>query len=175
MPRVLMDSSALIAYIADEPGADRLGDLMDMIRGGSAQLVVSVLVLAEVYKRSDAKDASERHRYNEKLDDILMRLESRSVVLLDVTPPVAKKATDFRLSHKMKVPDAVHLATALLNRCDWLVSFDRDFPDIAGLRTFRMDRFDAKSRLPWNLGTQTSATSVIDESGKLLELTNPSI
>lgn len=28
----------------------------------------------------------------------------------------------------MKLPDAVNLDTAALNRCNWLITFDRDFP-----------------------------------------------
>lgn len=39
-----------------------------------------------------------------------------------------RSVPEYRLAHGMKVPDAVHLATAVLNRCDWLVTLDDDFP-----------------------------------------------
>ena len=59
-PRILMDSSALLAVIKDEPGADRLDGLLEMIGRGDAELVESVIVLGEVFKQSDAADETER-------------------------------------------------------------------------------------------------------------------
>lgn len=154
--RVLLDSSALIAWINGEPAAGRIAGLIDMIDRGDAQLVESVLVLAEVYKRSTASDKAERHRQNAKLSLIRARLESRDVALLDVTAPVARKATEYRVNHNLKVADATHLATAVLNRCDWLVTLDRDFPQLDGLRIFRMELLDPTAELPWDLSVQES-------------------
>lgn len=157
-PRVLMDSSALLAVIRDEPGADRLDGLLEMIGRGDAELVESVIVLGEVFKQSDAADETKRQRHNEKLVNIRRLLESRVVLLLDVTPPIVKKATEFRQNKKpKKLPDAIHLATAVLNRCDWLVTFDDDFPDVDGLRTFRWVQLrDPQVSLPWAIAVQES-------------------
>lgn len=152
--RVLMDSSALIALIKGEPPAARLAGLLAMIERGDAQLVESVIVLAEVYKRSTHPDQSERQRQDALLDDIRAKLESRDVILLDVTPPVARKATELRAKHGLKLPDAIHLATALLNRCDWLVTLDRDFPQLGALRVFRLELLDPVARLPWDVTIQ---------------------
>lgn len=128
-PRVLLDSSALLAVIKNEPGSERLDGLMDMIAQDKAQLVESVLVLGEVYKLSTAKDDAERSRENAKLDEIRKLLMSRKVLLLDVTSPVVERATELRLAYNLSLPDAVHLATAILNRCAWFVSLDMDFPN----------------------------------------------
>ncbi len=158
VPRVLLDSSALLAVIKNEPGSERLDGLMEMITHDKAQVVESVLVLGEVYKQSDTKDGAERARQDQKLDEIRKLLKSRQVMLLDVTPPIVEKATEFRLSLGLKLADAVHLATAVLNRCDWLVTFDKDFRnanDLTGLRTFRVDHLRVRStRLPWELAVQ---------------------
>lgn len=104
-PRVLLDSCALLAVIKNEPGSERLDGLMAMIDRGKAQLVASVLVLGEVYKRSDDDDEAERARRDHKLEEIRKLLKSREVMLLDVTPPVIEKATDFRLAHKPESTD----------------------------------------------------------------------
>lgn len=152
--RVLMDSSALIALIKGEPPAARMAGLMAMIERGDAQLVESVIVLAEVYKRSTHPDEMERQRQDALLDDIRANLESRDVMLLDVTPPVARKATELRTKYRLKLPDATHLATALLNRCDWLVTLDRDFPQLGALRVFRMELLDPAASLPWDVSVQ---------------------
>jgi len=155
-PRILMDASALIALIKGEPGAERLDGLLGMIDRNEAVLVESVLVLGEVYKHSDADDEGERRRHDYKLASIRRLLESRAVVLLDVTPPIVKKATEYRLNKApRKLPDAIHLATAVLNRCDWLVTFDDDFPEEKGIRTFRWSHLrDPNSKLPWAVAAQ---------------------
>lgn len=152
--RVLMDSSALIALIKGEPPAARMAGLMAMIKRGDAQLVESVIVLAEVYKRSTHADESERQRQDALLDDIRDKLESRDVMLLDVTPPVARKVTELRMKYGLRLPDATHLATALLNGCDWLVTLDRDFPQLGALRVFRMELLDPAVSLPWDVSVQ---------------------
>lgn len=163
--RVLLDASALIAVIADEPVAARVAGLLAMLDRGEAELVESVLIFGEVFRPSDAKDPIKRREQNAKLAAIRARLESREVVLLDVTAPVVRKATEFRLSNGLKLPDAVHLATAVLNRCDWLVTLDRDFPQLPGvLKVFRLeDLTDPKIMLPWDATVQTS---LFDEGGR---------
>ena len=153
--RVLIDACALIAIIKNEPGAERLDGLMEMIARGDAQLVESVQILGEVYKKSDAEDPATRRHQDEKLKNIRILLESRDVELLDVTLPIVRKATEFRQLHRMKLPDAVHLATAVLNKCDWLVTLDGQFPEVDGIRTFRLEQLcDTSVGLPWDIAIQ---------------------
>lgn len=154
-PRVLLDSCALLAVIKNEPGSERLDGLMDMIVRDKAQLLESVLVLGEVYKRSTAGAEVDRSREDAKLGEIRKLLTSQKVTLLDVTPPVVQKATELRQAHSLKLPDAVHLATAILNRCDWFVTFDRDFQRVTGPTVFRLDRVPERAtQLPWELPVQ---------------------
>ncbi len=157
-PRVLLDASALIAVIKDEPVASRVNGLLAMLDRVEAELVESVMIFGEVFKPSDAKEPGQRQQQDAKLAAIRSRLESREVVLLDVTAPVVRKATEYRLSHGLKLPDAIHLATAVLNRCDWLVTLDRDFPQLPGvLKVFRLkDLSDPSVRLPWDVAVQDS-------------------
>ncbi|UFU03847.1 PIN domain-containing protein [Ruania suaedae] len=156
-PRVLLDSSALIAVIKDEPNADHVEGLLGMLDRGEVQLVESVVALAEVYKPSDHKDSAVRDRHDTKLQQIRLLLESRTVLLLDVTQPIVRKATEYRRDYRMKLPDAVHLATAALNDCDWLVTFDRDFPErLGGLKVVRLDHAEEPRDLPWRCQVEES-------------------
>lgn len=155
-PRVLMDSSALIALIRGEPGSDRLDGLMAMVSSGEVQLVASVLILGEVYKRSEAQHEVERHRQDARMDNVLSLLDSREAMLLDVTTPIVRMAAQYRRNNKPRhLPDAIHLATAVLNRCDWMVTLDDDFPNVDGLRTVRMEHLkDVHTSLPWEVAIQ---------------------
>ena len=150
VPRVLLDSSALIAVIKGEPNSEHVDGLLNMLDRKEVQLVESVIVLGEVFKLSDHKDQAVRARYDAELHKIRSLLESREVLLLDVTKPIVQKATRYRRDHGMRLPDAVHLATAVLNRCDWLVTYDRDFSQhLDGVRVVQLNHVGEPRDLPW--------------------------
>lgn len=149
-PRVLLDASALIAVIKDEPNAHHVDDLLTMLDRGEVQLVESVIILGEVFKSSTDPDTAKRERHETRLQAIRSLLESRDVLLLDVTAPIVRKATEYRLGRGMKLPDAIHLATAALNRCDWLVTYDRDFPEaLEKPQIVRLNHNGEPLNLPW--------------------------
>ena len=77
--------------------------MMDMIVRDKAQLLESVLVLGEVYKRSTAGAEVDRSREDAKLGEIRKLLTSQKVTLLDVTPPVVQKATELRQAHSLNL------------------------------------------------------------------------
>lgn len=162
-PRALVDSSALIAWIKGDPVSARIAGLLEMIDRGDAQLVASVVTLAEVYRRSTAEDIAQRLCQDQKMDALRANLESPDVMLVDVTAPVARRATEYRLTYKMRLPDAVHLATAVLNSCDWFVTLDSDFPDqVDGLRVFRAELLDDHAQLPWKIPVQEALFTASD-------------
>lgn len=162
-PRVLIDACGLIAIIKDEPGAERVDGLLDMIDRHEVQLVESVQILGEVYRKSTAEDPATRDRQDKTLANIRVLLESRDVELLDVTLPIIRKATEFRHLMNMSLPDAIHLATAALNRCDWLITFDKKFPEVDGMKIFRREHLVDKSfNIPWDLPGQDALPLVPD-------------
>lgn len=157
IPRVLLDSSALIAVIKNEPNSEHIDGLLDLLERGEVQLYESVIVMGEVYKASDSKDPAERDRHAAELGRIRSLLESQQVIQLDVTSPIVRKATEYRLQRSMKLPDAVHLATAVLNSCDWMVTFDDDFPEqVDGLTVVRLNHINEAHDLPWQRPVETS-------------------
>jgi len=62
-----------------------------------------------------------------------LKLVSRTVLL----ETVALRAT--RVTAKMKLPDAIHLATAVLSGCRLFVSRDRGIPMPKGMRRVEAD------------------------------------
>ena len=126
-----------------------------MIDDDEAMLVESVIVLGEVFKISESAGVSDSAERERKLEAIRSLIQSRKVLLQDVSLPIINKATEYRLSQKMRLPDAIHLATAVLNRCDWLVTLDRDFKHEYGIQIFRLEDIrNNSSKLPWESGTQ---------------------
>lgn len=54
--------------------------------------------------------------------------------LLDVTAAVVERATELRARHGFRTPDAIHLATAMEDPVDSLLTGDAAFSRCAGLR-----------------------------------------
>lgn len=145
-PRVLLDACALLCWIKDEPENGFMAPLMDFIDEGHAQIVESTIIFAEVYR-----PPKETEHWGPRMETVLETLRSRSVELCDVSRPVAEKAAAYRLKYKLHSPDAIHLATAVLNNCDWLVTKDRDFkvPEVDGTKIFVLRSIEDPRDLPW--------------------------
>ncbi len=166
-PKVLIDSCALIALIEGKQGMERILPLLRQIDAGEVQLIESVVVLGEVYKVPSRQAEPEVQQRREKqLAVIRNRLCSRSVLLVDVTRPVIEAATRYRIDGAVKgLPDAIHLATAVLNGCDWFITFDRGFRDVEGVTMIRQRDFDdQEALLPWETMAPTGLTQ-----GRLLD------
>jgi len=143
---VLLDACALITWIKGEPEVHLMDDLFDAADSGNVQIAGSTVLLAEVYKKP-----APGQTWGPRLDMVLARLKSPKVMLFDVTAPVALRAADYRRDHRLKAPDALHLATAALNRCDWLVTFDTQFPvQVGDVRVYNARRGTATSVPPWS-------------------------
>lgn len=143
-PRVLLDSCALLAWIKGEPEAMVMQDLLVQFENDEAKLVVSAAIFAEVYK-----PAGPGETWQPKMDLVLRKLRSRAVEVVDVTEPVASYAAQIRLAHGLKGMDSIHMASAVKNRCDWLVTKDKKFPArVDGVDVWDIHRTPAPD-LPW--------------------------
>jgi uncharacterized protein len=60
-------------------------------------------------------------------------LEAANLLLIDVTPEVIERATEIRAQHGFRPPDALHLATALLERADAFLTSDKKLARFGGL------------------------------------------
>ena len=50
---------------------------------------------------------------------------SAEIALLDITEPVLEKATELRAALRVKTPDALHLATAILSGASAFITGDK--------------------------------------------------
>lgn len=146
--RALLDASALIGYIKGEPDFACLKSLMDAVDKGEVTLVESTAILAEVqpgHREDNARHANARAT-------VRALLESPATELVDVSTPIARKAGELRVEHRMHTWDAVHLATAILAKVDVVVVRDGKFPleECEGVRVTGPFDLDA-DKLPFAL------------------------
>lgn len=145
-PRVLLDACILLCWIKDEPENGVVAPLMEFIDEGRAQVVASTIIFSEVYRPPEKTEM-----WGPKMDDVLETLRSPDVELCDVSRPVATKAAELRLRYKLHSPDAIHLATAISNGCDWFVTKDKDFKmaEVDGTKIFNLRDIADPQDLPW--------------------------
>ncbi len=126
--RQYWDSCIFIRYLIDDPKTDKERQQLENIKPlfaaahrGEILIVVSTLVLAEIRPREPFNK-----RHMEIIDDLFYRGRP-NVRVVAVTPPIAKCASDLGGLHKtLTSPDAVHVATAILEKASVMYTFDGD-------------------------------------------------
>lgn len=121
------DANVFISYIKGngegenrtEAEMEGIYDIVQEIKDGKAVIVTSTLTTTEVF--SGNLNEEQRQKYN----DIFT---GSSIVQIDVYPAISKKASEIREHYsnikKIKTPDAIHLATAILTEVDCMHAFD---------------------------------------------------
>ena len=123
---LLIDSPPIIYWLEDGAFAARFAPLFTQHAAGEVRFAVTTITIAEVLTGplQNGDDALAR-RYRAVL-------ESWRVVALDAG--LAEDAARMRARTKLKLADAVQAASALAVNADALVTQDRDFARVKGLR-----------------------------------------
>jgi predicted nucleic acid-binding protein len=120
---VTIDTAPLIYYFEGHPKfSERYAPLFEAIEAGRNDAVVSTITLAEVLcgPFSTGKETLAT-RYRRALTD------SPGWRTQTVTDEIAELAARFKARYRLKLPDALQLATTLATGSHALVTHDRDF------------------------------------------------
>lgn len=126
---VTVDSAPII-YVLDGRSklADQFHELFAAVETGRNRIVISTITIAEVLAgpfRQRREALASRYRR--------VLTESRGWYVMDVDAEVAEAAARLRARHRLKLPDAIQLATALQSGSAALVTHDRDFRSVRDL------------------------------------------
>jgi predicted nucleic acid-binding protein len=123
---VLIDTAPIIYILERHPKlASRFELLFDRQAAGEILFAVTTMSIAEVLTgplRAGQEVLAKRYR---------AVLESWQVVAL--TAEIAESAARFRAACKLKLPDAIQVASAIAVNADALVTHDRDFSKVKAL------------------------------------------
>jgi predicted nucleic acid-binding protein len=124
---VLVDSAPIIYILESHPKlADRFAPLFVRQEHGEITLAVSTVTLAEVLTGPFASgEEALARRYRAVLE---------SWQVIPLASEIAESAARLRAQYRLRVPDAIQLASALAINADALVTHDRDFGKVRGLR-----------------------------------------
>ncbi len=124
---IYWDSSVLISYIRGDEEENRNRDMnsvVEIIEKGFYKLVVSTLLYVEILESKMPGDSIKR------FEKFMQNREKIEVVAVDIR--VAKKAQVIRNSTKIKTPDAIHLATAIVSGAKLFHTFDKELLQLSG-------------------------------------------
>ena len=127
---VLVDSAPVIYVLEEHPKfAPRFQPLFDRHSAGEISFAVTTMTIAEVLSgpfRVGEEALAKRYR---------AVMESWQVV--NLTAEIAESAARFRATLKLKLPDAIQVASAIAVNADALVTHDRDFSKVKTLTVLR--------------------------------------
>ncbi len=134
--RVYLDANVFIYAMEDFPDqGPRVRSLFGALREQGAMAVTAELTLSEILPkplRDGRMDIAAQYQ---------ARLEHTAGLLLaPVDRAVCLRAAVERARHGLRTIDALHLATAIEQRCSSLVTNDRGFERVASLRVVILDR-----------------------------------
>jgi predicted nucleic acid-binding protein len=130
---LLVVDTAPIIYFLEDHGtlAERYQKVFERAAQGEFAIAISAITLAEVLSGPAAAG-------NEVLLESYRAALTQSAgwSVIDVSEPVAVAAARFRATYRLKLPDAIQLATAVTAGAYALVTHDRDFKTVRGVRIF---------------------------------------
>ncbi|MBA3257190.1 MAG: type II toxin-antitoxin system VapC family toxin [Pyrinomonadaceae bacterium] len=128
--RVYLDTNIIIYAVEGyEPHADRIKSVLRAMTEGEIKAVTSDLTLAEVLvkpKRDANTNLEEAYRHFLQPTDSL-----RNSV---ITREILEAAAGIRATSVLKLPDAIHFASAINQNCDSFLTNDERFESVSGLK-----------------------------------------
>ena len=127
--RVVVDSAPIIYLLEDNTEyAARFAPFFERAEAGGQELVISTVTLAEVLTgplRTGNERLAERYR------NVLTTPPTWRLV--ELTAAIAHRAARIRARSRLRLPDAVQVATALETSSLGVVAHDRDFSSLDAL------------------------------------------
>jgi len=122
--RVLMDTNPIIYVFEGSTLAAPFVGVFEAIESGRIQAIVTPITIAEVVGGPlKVGNVALAERYRRALCFGL------GWSLRELDADIAMLAARLRIQHRIKLPDAIQLATAVHEGCHALVTYDRDFGD----------------------------------------------
>ena len=134
---VALDTQVFIYFIEeDKRYLPLVKSLFEAIDQGSLLASTSGLTLMEVlvvpYRTGNISLA-------DRYEALLTR--SRGLRFIDIDHPLLKAAAQLRTALKLKPPDAIQVAAAMVSNCSSFLTNDRRIPAIPGLKIFQLKNY----------------------------------
>ena len=123
IPVYILDTSAIIALIEDENGADTIEELLDQADSEDTSILVSFMTFMEVYYTSLKKLGEDKAAQRRRL------MDSLPILRVDSTESMGLIASEIKAKYRLSVADA-WIAALAKQRNAILVHKDPEFEQI---------------------------------------------
>jgi ribonuclease VapC len=120
---IVLDSWAVIAYLEDEPSAEKIADIIADAHENNTPLLMSVVNLGEIWYIV-ARETSEADA-----DRCERELRQLGIEVMDADWSLTQQAARFKSKHKMSFADCFAAALAKQKKAH-LVTGDREFKQV---------------------------------------------
>ncbi|MEP7133925.1 MAG: type II toxin-antitoxin system VapC family toxin [Chloroflexota bacterium] len=122
----ILDAFAFMAYFENEPGAERIEQILQDVKGGKARAFISIINLGEVIYNTERK-----HGLN-KAQDTLALIQEMPVEVLPADHQTVLAAAHIKANHPISYADAFVVIAA--QKLDGIImTGDPEFQDITEL------------------------------------------
>jgi len=106
--RYVLDACALLAFLNDEEGAEKIEDLLNQSAASDVSIFMSIINLFEVYY------GELRDKGVDIAQIVLEMVQHYSIKIIDtISEQVFREAARLKAAHKMSIADCIGLATAI--------------------------------------------------------------
>ena len=120
MKRYVLDSYAMIAYFEDEPGADRVAQVLRQLIQGKAKGFMSVVNWGEVYYNTM------REQGVAEAEKVILQLDKFPIQIVEVNKNLAYEAAKFKGRYRIAYADCFAVALSVKLNAS-LVTGDSEF------------------------------------------------
>lgn len=120
---IVLDSWAIMAYLEDEPAAERVADIIADANEDGTPLLMTVVNLGEVWYII-AREASET-----EAERSITEIKHLGIEIIDADWTLVREAAGFKAKHKMSYADGFAAALAKQKKAH-LVTGDREFAQL---------------------------------------------
>jgi len=140
---VTLDTQVFIYFIEeDKQFLPLVKPLFEAIDHGTLLAVTSGLTLMEVlvvpYRTGNFSLA-------DRYEALLTR--SRGLRFIDIDRPLLRAAAQLRAAYRLKPPDAIQVAAAMVANCQAFLTNDRRIPSMPGLKVFQLKNYLPTTRI----------------------------
>jgi len=121
--RKVLDSYSLLAFFENEPGGDKVAELIKQARDREKPLLLSVINWGEIYyivRRTAGKSAAE---------ETIKDLDTLPIEIVPIDRETTKVAAEFKSTKRMSYADCFAAALAKLKNAE-LVTGDKEFCEV---------------------------------------------
>ena len=130
-----LDTAPFIYFFEENPSyVDKIAALFDQIHENGAQVTTSLITYIEITTAPARTGDTETLA---KYRDYFTNSEGTSIQPINLS--IADEAVRFRVKYNMKTPDSIQLATASYCGADYVLTNDKDWTRIEGLRVVMVD------------------------------------